>query len=179
MKNRDIETGAKTIASDFHLPGGRRKKLARLVAEHLAWFDLAEARGLTWDDMIAVLAAAGIRRDDGRPLSRGALSSAVWRKRQDGRVASGAKAELSHEKGGDVPARRPPSRKEQGAPEPQNVGRRAGGRPAAKVAVRKKAAAAGRSVPAGTPTRQHDASDTVLAYMQRAARIRRNTDEAD
>lgn len=87
--NDEIEAGAKAIAKDFELPGGRRTKLARVVVRHLGWFDAAEARGLTWDDMIAVLAAAGARRKNGLPLSRGTLSSTVWRKRNEG--AAGAK----------------------------------------------------------------------------------------
>jgi hypothetical protein len=82
-RNDEVEAGAKAIARDFELPGGRRAKLARVVARHLDWFEAAEARGMTWDDMIAVLAAAGARRPNGLPLSRGTLSSTVWRKRND------------------------------------------------------------------------------------------------
>lgn len=81
MKNRDLEAAAKAIAGDQMLPGGRRKKLSRLVEDHLPWFDAAEARGMTWEDMSAALSAAGVTRADGRPLSVGTLSSAVWRKR--------------------------------------------------------------------------------------------------
>lgn len=81
VKNRAIETGAKAIADDQMLPGGRRKKVSRLVEDHLPWFDAAEARGMTWEDMSAALSAAGVTRPDGRPLSIGTLSSAVWRKR--------------------------------------------------------------------------------------------------
>lgn len=82
-RNDEIEAGAKAIVEDLKMPGGRQKKLAKVVAAHLSWFDAAEARGMTWDDMIAVLAAAGARRKSGLPLSRGTLSSAVWRKRKD------------------------------------------------------------------------------------------------
>lgn len=76
-RNDEIEAGAKAIADDLNLPGGRRKKLARVVEDHLYWFDAAEARGMTWDDMIVALAAAGARRKNGTPLSYGSLSSAV------------------------------------------------------------------------------------------------------
>lgn len=175
LKNRDIEAGAKMIASDLQLPGGRRKKLARVVAEHLAWFDQAEARGMTWDDMIAVLASAGVTREDGRALSRGALSSAVWRKRQDGRIVSVRK--VGGEKPGDPSTRKTSRRTEQGLPGQQTVGHRTANRPAGKSPARKNAPFTGRPAPAGA--RQHDASNAVLAYMQRAARIRRNADEAD
>lgn len=82
-RNDEIEAGAKAIAKDCNLPGGRTVKLARVVARHLHWFDAAEDRGLTWDDMIALLAIAGVRRPNGLPLSRGTLSSAVWRKRNE------------------------------------------------------------------------------------------------
>ena len=179
LKNRDIEAGAKAIASDLQLPGGRRKKLARVVAEHLEWFEHAEARGMTWDDMIAVLAAAGVKRADGRPLSRGALSSAVWRKRQDGRIASGQKAGLLVEETRGVPARQMSTRIEQGSAQRQTAGRGTANRPAAKSPSRKSTPAADRSAPSGVQGRQRDASNAVLAYMQRAARIRRSADEAD
>jgi len=81
VKNRDLEAAAKAIAVDQMLPGGRRKKVSRLVEDHLPWFDAAEARGMTWEDMSAALSVAGVTRPDGRPLSIGTLSSAVWRKR--------------------------------------------------------------------------------------------------
>lgn len=179
LKNRGIEVGAKAIANDLQLPGGRRKKLARIVVEHLEWFDLAEARGMTWDDMIAVLAAAGVKREDGRPLSRGALSSAVWRKRQDGRIASVRRAGLPGEQAGESPTREASRRTEQGSPRRQAVGRGPGGQPAAKSPVRKNAPVADRPAASGVRGRQHDAPNAVLAYMQRAARIRRNADEMD
>lgn len=179
LENRDIEAGAKAIANDLQLPGGRFKKLARVVAEHLEWFEQAEARGMTWDDMIAVLAASGVTRGDGRPLSRGALSSAVWRKRQDGRIAPGQKAGLLAEATRGVPARQMSRRIEQGSALRQTVGRGTANRPAAKSPSRKSTPAADRSAPSGVQARKRDASNAVLAYMQRAARIRRSADEAD
>jgi hypothetical protein len=57
--DRKIKLGAKAIADDLHLRGGGRKMLSRVVADHLEWFDAAEARGLTWSDMIRLLSAAG------------------------------------------------------------------------------------------------------------------------
>ena len=104
MKNRDIEAGAKMIAGDQMLPGGRRKKVARLVEDHLSWFDAAEARGMTWEDMSTALSAAGVTRPDGRPLSVGTLSSAVWRKRNQATLpeqphrAAGSSRPISVEK---------------------------------------------------------------------------------
>lgn len=81
--NKELETGLRAIAEDFHLPGGGRKKLSRLVAGHLAWFDAAERRGMGWRDMIRVLTAVGITGRGGKPLSIGTLSSTVWRKRSE------------------------------------------------------------------------------------------------
>lgn len=69
------------IAEDFLLPGGRFKKIARLVASHFDWFEAAESRGMTWRDMVNALFAAGVIGRDGKPLSVGTLSSAVWRER--------------------------------------------------------------------------------------------------
>lgn len=87
-RNRELEAGLKAIAEDQLLPGGGRKKLSRLVAEHLHWFDAAERRGMSWRDMVRALAAAGITDGGGKPLSVGTLSSTVWRKRSE--VAKGA-----------------------------------------------------------------------------------------
>lgn len=178
MKNRDIEAGAKAIADDLKLPGGRRKKLARVVTEHLGWFDLAEARGMTWDDMIAVLACAGVKRDNGLPLSRGALSSTVWRKRQEALIASrqggGREPDVVRvSKRGKPSLRLKPAFKERATAQPGKGGRRGA------KGVRANSPADGRTAIAGSRTRDENASNAVLAYMQRAARIRRNADETD
>jgi hypothetical protein len=82
-RDKDIEAGAKAIAADLALPGGGRKKLARVVEDHLDWFDVVEARGLTWNDMTLLLFAAGAKGLNDRPFSVGTLSSAVWRKRKE------------------------------------------------------------------------------------------------
>lgn len=179
MKNRDIEAGAKAIADDLKLPGGRRKKFARLVADHLEWFDLAEARGMTWDDIIAVLAAAGVKRDNGLPLSRGALSSTVWRKRQETLVASrqgvGPTPEVARE---SKPGK--PSQQLRRAPKERATARPGkGGRHAAKGTVRENSPADDRPAVSGARAQDKNASNSVLAYMHRAARIRRNADETD
>jgi hypothetical protein len=46
-RNKELEAGLEAIAEDLHLPGGGSKKLSRLVAEHLGWFDAAERRGMS------------------------------------------------------------------------------------------------------------------------------------
>jgi hypothetical protein len=81
--SNEIEAGAKAIAEDLRLPGGGLKKLARVVEDHLDWFDAVEARGLTWADMSRLLFAAGAKSRNGRPFSVGTLYSTVWRKRDD------------------------------------------------------------------------------------------------
>jgi hypothetical protein len=81
--NKKIEAGAKVIAEDLALPGGGRKKLARVVENHLDWFDAVEARGLTWSDMSRLLLTAGAKGRNGRAISIGTLSSTVWRKRKE------------------------------------------------------------------------------------------------
>ncbi|MBV2083668.1 hypothetical protein KEM07_28355, partial [Pseudomonas carnis] len=67
----------------YHLLNGGRKRLSRLVASHLWWFDAAERRGMSWRDMIGALTAAGITGKGGQPLSIGTLSSTVWRARAE------------------------------------------------------------------------------------------------
>lgn len=179
MKNREIEAGAKAIADDLRLPGGRRKKLARVVAQHLEWFDLAEARGLTWDDMIAVLAGAGVKRDSGLPLSRGALSSAVWRKRREAPVAPHRSDKLSRETARGASGAKPSLRMKR--PSAQQKLRQSDKevRPARTAAIRRRLAPAGRPAASAKGDQEDGASNAVLAYMRRAARIRRNADEAD
>jgi hypothetical protein len=81
--NKEIEAGARLIAEDLQLPAGGSKKLARVVLNHLEWFDAAEARGMTWSDMMRLLSAAGALGKDGRRLTVGTLSSTVWRKRAE------------------------------------------------------------------------------------------------
>jgi hypothetical protein len=95
--SKEIEAGAKAIAEDLRLPGGGLKKLARVIADHLGWFDAAEARGLTWADMSRLLFAVGAKGQNGRPFSVGTLYSTVWRKREDAKrigkgIASSSKS---------------------------------------------------------------------------------------
>lgn len=85
--DKEIEAGAKAIADDMMLPGGGLKKLARVVGERLDWFDLVEARGLTWGDISRLLFSAGAKGSNGRPISIGTLSSTVWRKRDSAKAS--------------------------------------------------------------------------------------------
>ncbi|NVL89312.1 hypothetical protein HWN76_27805 [Escherichia coli] len=60
VSNKKREAGLKAMAEDFHLPGGGRKKLSRLVVGNLWWFDAAEQRGMSWWDMIRAMTSAGV-----------------------------------------------------------------------------------------------------------------------
>src|SRR5215472_12949584 len=48
VDNKELESGLKAMAEDFHLPGGGHKKLSQPVAGHMHWFDAAERRGMGW-----------------------------------------------------------------------------------------------------------------------------------
>lgn len=80
-KNNEIEAGARIVAEDFKLPGGRRKAVAKLVRDHLVWFTAAETRGMVVEDMLNTLTAAGATYEDGASINYTTLSNALWRKR--------------------------------------------------------------------------------------------------
>lgn len=82
MDDDAIKEGARRIAAALKSPAGQIK-LARVVSAHLGWFDLVQRRGLSWDQMIRILTDAGATRENDLPFSRGHLSSAVWRARQE------------------------------------------------------------------------------------------------
>lgn len=159
--NRELEAGLKAMAGDFHFPGGGRKKLSRLVAEHLAWFDAAERRGMTWRDMSRALAAAGVNGRSGRPLSIGTLSATVWR----------ARAEAA----GETERRR-------GQPEPsQRVGVRQKEKPAERFRGHRPNHDQPRPVASALPQRSNSegsaqSKNDVLAYMDRARSVRRRSE---
>ena len=88
----DLTLGARRIAHALAGPAGHIG-LARVVMKELEWFDRAQARGLTWDQVIAVLHAAGAGRQSGLPFSRGHVSSCVWRARKKFQLS--AKKEVS------------------------------------------------------------------------------------
>jgi hypothetical protein len=171
--DKQLEAGLRAMAEDFRLPGGGRKKLARLIAGHLWWFDAAERRGMGWGDMIRALAAAGVTGRSGKPLSVGTLSSTVWRKR-----AETAEAET------DRQPRRPPPVERRREPvveakRPQ-AGWQRSGKPAASpradehdqtrrvVSMSPKRSAEGR---------RFQANKDVLAFMKRARSVRRRSEE--
>ncbi|MET3889344.1 hypothetical protein ABIE41_000420 [Bosea sp. OAE506] len=171
INDADLLKGAKAIAADMQGPSGERLKLARVIDVHLDWFEQARRRGLEWSDIVALLFRAGAARGDGRPLARAHVQSLVWRKQYAERQAAD-----------DTPAR--------GAISPE-----ASKRTARSPAPRKNS----RLAPVGRqrkPGKQADAAATalteqpvceaaaekldaqsdgnaLLAYMRRAARLRR------
>jgi hypothetical protein len=88
-KGDEIEAGARAIAQDLRLPGGGQKKLARVVRNHLDWFEMAEGRGFTWADMTRLLFAAGAKGKNGNAFSVSTLYLTVRRIREDARLMVG------------------------------------------------------------------------------------------
>lgn len=188
--SKEIEAGAKAIAEDLRLPGGGLKKLARVVEDHLDWFDTVEARGLTWADMSRLLFAAGAKGRNGRPFSVGTLYSAVWRKREDAKrigrgIASSSKSttgiqgstqELPPRKGRLDPA---PIRS--GSVEPPRKPRQARRSTFEEPEIRSKKAekkqvkaSKRRSLPtqSGKLLPKASSNNDLLAFMQRSAAVR-------
>lgn len=168
FNNKQIEAGAKAIAEDMTLPGGSRKKLARVVGDHLAWFDVVEARGLTWGDISRLLFAAGAKSKNGRPISIGTLSSAVWRKRGEAKApTSSPQSALQHRalngqtnerriKARETPLNRTIANKDSQARTPR--------------VLRATAKPENNTPPEIEPT----SKEQTLAFMKRAASIRRS-----
>lgn len=175
--NRELEAGLKAMAKDFHLPGGGRKKLSQLVAGHLWWFEAAEKRGMGWRDMIRALTAAGVTGRRGKPLSIGTLSSTVWRKRADVPVSTDHPSLLtrpdppqpvsSHRKSPKEPKRLsagPPQRKRSTTSPP--------------IADHAQAArAVSKPSKRSTAGPHAQANKDVLAFMDRARKVRRRTED--
>ena len=174
--NKELEAGLKAMTEDFHLPNGGRKRLSLLVASHLWWFDAAERRGMSWRDMIGALTAAGVSGKGGQPLSVGTLSSTVWRARTEKdpgednqRRQQGFESEAiqPHTKAPGKPTRRSgaPLRQKRRAAPPQDV---------IDAPTDRRTS---RSSPRLTDgDRAERANKDVLAYMDRARKVRRRSE---
>ncbi len=175
--NKELEAGLKAMSEDYHLLGGGLKRLSRLVASHLWWFDAAERRGMSWRDMIRVLSAAGISSKGGQPLSVGTLSSTVWRARAENEP----QANNQDLQGSLEPeASRPRAKATAKAPHP----------PAAPLRQQTRAAPPEEVIEASTDRRsppssprstdgtrtERRANKDVLAYMDRARKVRRRSE---
>jgi hypothetical protein len=183
-KDKDIESGARAIAEDFKLPGGRRKAVAKLVRHHLSWFDAAKDRGMAVDDILRLLTRAGATYEDGSSINFETLSNALWRRRNADTVEA-------------------PQRDKARAPEKKDAGGRAvkvanSLKPAAKHRPRRpthpiddnRAAKPGGGLATdGLPSKKPHArvqsekaktsSADVLGFMRRAAAIRRPRGDDD
>ncbi len=177
LSSKQIEAGAKAIAEDMMLPGGGRKKLARVVRDHLDWFDAVEARGLTWGNMSRLLLAAGAHGSDGRAIPVGTLSSTVWRKRSD--AASPVSPASSKIRSTGRPSPRMgqaerthviPSKPTNHVGDQNSVARTKSQRASkAKQRTAQPVKPAARTAPSDTTTSKAQ----TLAFMKRAASIRR------
>lgn len=168
--NKELEAVLKAMSEDYHLLNGGRKRLSRLVASHLWWFDAAERRGMSWRDMIGALTAAGITGKGGQPLSIGTLSSTVWRARAEN-VADNQGRQRTVE----PEASRPRSNRRAKAPRPPAVPLRPERRTAPTQEVIE--ASTDRRAPTSSPRLSggdgaERANKDVLAYMDRVRKVR-------
>lgn len=170
-KGLDLEVGARRIAEDFRLPGGGRKKIAKLVKDHWDWFKAAEARGMVVEGMLTMITAAGATYPNGGAIKFTTLSNAVWRRRsgqtsrREKRLASpkGRKAESGPADGANDVGRKPRDRV---------------GKPTAPAGYSGRRAAAPSEGCGSKGTAPSSTSD-VLGFMRRAAALRRPTRDAD
>jgi hypothetical protein len=167
----DLLKGAEAIAADIQGPEGQRLKLARVIDAHLDWFEQARRRGLEWNDIVALLFRAGASRKDGRPLSRGHLQSLVWRKQPAERQPTEAKP-ARNEAAPAITKRtaRSPATGKSITPARGRKPQPAEGTLVFSGALPKPPAAS--AGPDGIPAAQPE-GDALLAYMKRAARLRR------
>jgi len=174
--NKELEAGLKAMTEDFHLPNGGRKRLSRLVASHLWWFDAAERRGMSWRDMIGALTAAGVSGKGGQPLSVGTLSSTVWRARTEKdpgednqRRQQGFESEAiqPHTKAPGKPTRRSgaPLRQKRRAAPPQDV---------IDAPTDRRTSSSPPRLTDGE--RAQRANKDVLTFMDRALKVRRRSE---
>jgi hypothetical protein len=174
--NKELEAGLKAMTEDYHLLNGGRKRLSRLVASHLWWFDAAERRGMSWRDMIDALTTAGVCGKGGQTLSVGTLSSTVWRARTEKEPDANNQA---RQRSPAAEASRPRAKAPAKAPRP----------PAAPLRQRRPAAPPHEAVEASTdrrtstsPPRLTDgrraelANKDLLAFMDRARKVRRRSE---
>jgi hypothetical protein len=190
-KSNEIEAGAREIAEDLRLPGGGQKKLARVVKNHLDWFDLAEDRGFTWADMSRLLFAAGAKAANGNAFSVSTLYLTVRRKREDAKLIGGdaasssksateiqsSKRELPRRKGqtapvptesgNDVLPRDPRKPRRSTSKKPERRSRKEGKKQAEDSTERRLS-----PTTSGTISPKTSSKKDLLAFMQRSAAVR-------
>jgi len=169
LTDKQIETEAKALAADAALPGGGRKKLARLVGDHLHWFDAAEKRGMTWGDMSRLLFADGVCAQNGRPIPIGTLSSTVWRKRQEA-----ASVPVSKPLPAQSRQRAHGSKVEYSNPDTRGSKKPTAPRGRSPSKLQPSTSVMAKSSATKTPANSRSASsEQTLAFMKRAAALRR------
>jgi hypothetical protein len=165
FSDQELLAGAKAIAEDLQKPGGGKLKLARIIDHHLTWFHQARDRGLEWQDIVNILFGAGVARPDGRPLSRGHLSSLVWRKIQNAPV--------------DVPPNMDgvqiagPSQRASIGPKPHLT------QPEAKAAQTPLAILPEKRSDVGKEQKARSGKADLVDFMRRAAELRQGNDEPE
>jgi hypothetical protein len=184
-KNKDIEAGAQIVAEDFNLPGGRRKAVAKLVKDHLSWFDAAKARGMAVEDILSLLTSAGATYDDGSSINFDTLSNALWRKRNGASVEPEKIDEPQPPQSNNVAGGRSVKHTKRHKASPKHRPRQ----PVNPIAPKRTAKAGGYLVNDGAPGKQPHprvqnekpkaSSADVLGFMRRAAAIRRPRGEPD
>lgn len=157
-KKSELEAGLMAMAQDFVLLGGGRLRVARLVANHLDWFDAAEARGMAWRDMARALATADVTDKHGKALSTGTLSSAVWRARN--RRSNPAAPTRSSAR---TNSSRPPAVQKS--------------RQGLSVVRQQKRPIPPAADPRAAVTKSPSSRDDVLGFMKRAAALRKGRDD--
>ncbi|MAN76234.1 MAG: hypothetical protein CML24_03300 [Rhizobiales bacterium] len=174
LSDENLIEGAQSIAADMQLPHGRQLKLAKVVDNHLVWFEKARARGLEWSDIVDLLYKAGVARSDGRPLSRGHVSSLVWRKQQ---------AKPSHEIQ-FVPTDRPVATKGMtnvaddlndgtGTQSKNRVPHKQSPEERPQQSKRKGSVSSSKAK-ASKSSKEHSDRNEIVAFMRRAAQLRRD-----
>lgn len=172
VSKKELETRLKLMAEDFHLPGGGRMKLSRLVVRHLWWFDAAEQRGMSWQDMIRAMTAAEVTGRGSKPVSVGTLSSTVWRVRTKNQEANGASERKRARPAPTLPSGQPRrSAKSQGIGQPQQDIREAS--PQIGINPQPIQGASKRATNDDPPGR---VNRDVLKFMDRARAVRRRSE---
>ena len=78
MDTKEIEKWARKFVADLTM-GGEAVPLDRVIARHLPTIASLRAAGLTWGAIGALVARAGGRRRDGRPISADQMRADVSR----------------------------------------------------------------------------------------------------
>jgi hypothetical protein len=184
-KNKDIESGARIVAEDFKLPGGRRKAVAKLVKDHLGWFDAAKARGMAVEDILSLLTSVGATYEDGSSINFDTLSNALWRRRNVTSVEPTKIDKMRQRRPNKVASGRAIESTKAHKPVPKHRPRQ----PVHPIDPRRTAKPGGDLVTSGASgKRSHPqvqgekpkaSSAEVLGFMRRAAAIRRPRGDRD